>query len=95
VDSEQADMWDLDGKTPDHIAGYKRFIDSIAAHARVRQAGAAVQRRLAPVPCRFASYAEERRYGNVRRHGRTLGARSTVNGSADAPAHFRSRLRGC
>jgi hypothetical protein len=29
---EQADMWDLDGKTPDHIANYKQFIDSIASH---------------------------------------------------------------
>jgi hypothetical protein len=29
---EQADMWDLDGKTPSHIANYKQFIDSIAAH---------------------------------------------------------------
>jgi hypothetical protein len=28
---EQADMWDLDGKTPSHIANYKQFIDSIAA----------------------------------------------------------------
>jgi hypothetical protein len=29
---EQADMWDLDGKTPDHIANYTQFIDSIASH---------------------------------------------------------------
>ncbi len=29
---EQADMWDLDGKTPSHIANYKPFIDSIATH---------------------------------------------------------------
>jgi Calcineurin-like phosphoesterase len=29
---EQADMWDLDGKTPAHIAGYRPFIDSIAAN---------------------------------------------------------------
>jgi Calcineurin-like phosphoesterase len=29
---EQADMWDLDGKAPSHIANYKPFIDSIAAH---------------------------------------------------------------
>ena len=29
---EQADMWDLDGKTPSHIANYKQFIDSIASH---------------------------------------------------------------
>jgi hypothetical protein len=29
---EQADMWDLDGKDPSHIANYKPFIDSIAAH---------------------------------------------------------------
>jgi hypothetical protein len=28
---EQADMWDLDGKAPSHIANYKQFIDSIAA----------------------------------------------------------------
>jgi hypothetical protein len=28
---EQADMWDLDGKAPSHIADYKPFIDSIAA----------------------------------------------------------------
>jgi hypothetical protein len=28
---EQADMWDLDGKTPDHIANYKPFIDAIAS----------------------------------------------------------------
>ena len=27
----QADMWDLDGKAPSHIAGYKPFIDRIAA----------------------------------------------------------------
>jgi hypothetical protein len=27
---EQADMWDLDGKTPAHIANYKPFIDRIA-----------------------------------------------------------------
>src|SRR5262249_50196396 len=30
---EQADMWDLDGKAPAHIAGYKPFIDAIAAGA--------------------------------------------------------------
>jgi hypothetical protein len=29
---EQADMWDLDGKTPAHIANYRQFIDSIAAN---------------------------------------------------------------
>ena len=29
----QADMWDLDGKTPSHLAQYKPFIDSIASHA--------------------------------------------------------------
>ena len=29
----QADMWDLDGKTPLHIANYRQFIDSIALHA--------------------------------------------------------------
>jgi Calcineurin-like phosphoesterase len=29
---EQADMWDLDGKTPAHIANYKPFVDSIASH---------------------------------------------------------------
>ncbi|HYV14521.1 MAG TPA: hypothetical protein VE972_00685 [Conexibacter sp.] len=29
---EQADMWDLDGKAPSHIANYKPFIDSIASH---------------------------------------------------------------
>jgi len=29
---EQADMWDLDGKAPSHIANYKTFIDSIAGH---------------------------------------------------------------
>lgn len=28
----QADMWDLDGKAPSHIANYKQFIDSIALH---------------------------------------------------------------
>jgi hypothetical protein len=28
---EQADMWDLDGKAPSHIAGYQ-FVDSIAQH---------------------------------------------------------------
>jgi hypothetical protein len=28
---EQADMWDLDGKAPSHIANYKQFIDIIAA----------------------------------------------------------------
>jgi Calcineurin-like phosphoesterase len=28
---EQADMWDLDGKAPSHIANYKPFIDAIAA----------------------------------------------------------------
>src|SRR6266536_4445696 len=27
---EQADMWDLDGKAPTHIANYKQFIDEIA-----------------------------------------------------------------
>lgn len=30
---EQADMWDLDGNPASHIAQYKPFIDSIAAHA--------------------------------------------------------------
>ncbi len=30
----QADMWDLDGNSPGHIAGYRPFIDRIAAHAR-------------------------------------------------------------
>ncbi|MDI1301779.1 MAG: hypothetical protein PSX71_07740 [bacterium] len=29
---EQADMWDLDGNVPAHIAQYKQFVDSIAAH---------------------------------------------------------------
>jgi len=29
---EQADMWDLDGKAPSHIANYKQFVDSIASH---------------------------------------------------------------
>jgi hypothetical protein len=29
---EQADMWDLDSKTSDHIAGYTQFVDSIASH---------------------------------------------------------------
>jgi hypothetical protein len=28
----QADMWDLDGKDPMHIANYRQFIDSIALH---------------------------------------------------------------
>lgn len=28
---EQADMWDLDGKAPSHIANYKPFIDAIAS----------------------------------------------------------------
>lgn len=28
---EQADMWDLDGNTPSHIANYKPFVDKIAA----------------------------------------------------------------
>lgn len=30
---EQADMWDLDGKTASHIAGYKPYVDIIAARA--------------------------------------------------------------
>lgn len=29
---EQADMWDLDGNTADHIAGYEPFVASIAAN---------------------------------------------------------------
>jgi hypothetical protein len=29
---EQADMWDLDGKTPAHLTGYEPFVASIAAH---------------------------------------------------------------
>jgi hypothetical protein len=29
---EQADMWDLDGKAPSHVAGYEPFVASIAAH---------------------------------------------------------------
>ena len=28
----QADMWDLDGKTPDHLAGYDALVDSIVTH---------------------------------------------------------------
>jgi hypothetical protein len=28
----QADMWDLDGKTPDHVANYEPYIQSIASH---------------------------------------------------------------
>jgi hypothetical protein len=28
----QADMWDLDGNVPSHIANYKPYIDSIASH---------------------------------------------------------------
>ena len=28
----QADMWDLDGNVPLHIANYRQFIDSIALH---------------------------------------------------------------
>jgi Calcineurin-like phosphoesterase len=28
---EQADVWDLDGKAPSHIANYKQFVDAIAA----------------------------------------------------------------
>jgi hypothetical protein len=31
----QADMWDLDGKPPLHIANYRQFIDAIALHATV------------------------------------------------------------
>jgi hypothetical protein len=30
----QADMWDLDGNAPAHIAEYRQFIDSIAARAK-------------------------------------------------------------
>jgi Calcineurin-like phosphoesterase len=30
----QADMWDLDGNPPSHIANYKPYIDSIAAHTK-------------------------------------------------------------
>lgn len=30
----QADMWDLDGKTAAHIAGYKPYVDAIAAGAK-------------------------------------------------------------
>jgi hypothetical protein len=30
----QADMWDLDGAAPAHIAAYRQFIDSIAARAK-------------------------------------------------------------
>jgi hypothetical protein len=30
---EQADMWDLDGKPASHIAGYKPYVDAIAAGA--------------------------------------------------------------
>ncbi len=30
----QADMWDLDGAAPAHIAAYKQFIDSIAAQSK-------------------------------------------------------------
>jgi hypothetical protein len=29
---EQAEMWDLDGKAPSHIANYKPFVDSIASN---------------------------------------------------------------
>jgi hypothetical protein len=29
---EQADMWDLDGKTADHLTGYEPFVAAIAAH---------------------------------------------------------------
>lgn len=29
---EQADMWDLDGNVPAHLAGYHPFVDSIAQH---------------------------------------------------------------
>src|SRR5579859_1090552 len=28
----QADMWDIDGKSPAHLTGYEQFIASIAAH---------------------------------------------------------------
>ncbi|PZS25954.1 MAG: hypothetical protein DLM59_19130 [Pseudonocardiales bacterium] len=28
---DQADMWDLDGKTPDHLAGYDPFVAAVAA----------------------------------------------------------------
>lgn len=35
VISLQADMWDLDGKVPLHIANYRQFIDSIALHTTV------------------------------------------------------------
>ena len=31
----QADMWDLDGNVPSHIANYKPYIDSIASHTKV------------------------------------------------------------
>ena len=48
---EQADMWDLDGKTPSHIANYKPFIDSIATHTLAfGKPVLLVQRRLAHVP---------------------------------------------
>jgi hypothetical protein len=29
---EQADMWDLDGKTPDHLANYEPLVSSLATH---------------------------------------------------------------
>jgi hypothetical protein len=33
----QADMWDLDGNTVDHVAGYEPFVSSIAAHTLALQ----------------------------------------------------------
>jgi hypothetical protein len=32
--AEQADMWDLDGKAPSHIANYEAFLDRIAADTK-------------------------------------------------------------
>ena len=34
VIAEQADMWDLDGKDPSHIANYEIFLDEIAAKSK-------------------------------------------------------------
>ena len=42
---EQADMWDTDGKSIEHLSNYEQYVSSIAhPDACVRQAGVDVQR---------------------------------------------------
>ena len=83
--STQADMWDLDGKAAAHLTSYEPIVASLADHTqRVRQAGAAVQRRLARLP--LGQPARSR----ARRAPATPASAPTTPGTATRPTTCRT-----